>query len=56
MAKRKELRSEKVEDFEAFALKHGLNAEEMQDLVDRVGRDKQALEDAALVKQAEDEN
>lgn len=50
------LGSEKVEDLEAFALKHGLNAEEVQDLVDRIGHDRQALEDAALVKTAEDPN
>ena len=50
------LKLEKVEDLEAFALKHGLNAEEVQDLVDRIGHDRQALEDAALVKTAEDPN
>lgn len=47
---------EKVEDIEAFALAKGLSAEQVQDLIDRVGRDRRALEDAALVLQAEKEN
>lgn len=56
MDKRRELRTERVEDIEAFALKHGLNAEDVQDLIDRVGHDKEALEEAVLVKQAEEED
>lgn len=52
----RKLRTERVEDIEAFALKHGMSAEEVQDLIDRVGNDKEALEQAALVKEAEDEN
>ncbi|MCO5084248.1 MAG: hypothetical protein M9955_21640 [Rhizobiaceae bacterium] len=47
------LKTERVEDIEAFALKHGISAEDVQDLIDRVGNDLQALEDAVLVKQAE---
>ena len=47
------MKTERVEDIEAFALKHGISAEDVQDLIDRVGNDLQALEDAVLVKQAE---
>lgn len=50
------LSAERVEDIEAFALKHGMSAEEVQDLIDRVGNDREALEQAALVKEAEKED
>jgi hypothetical protein len=49
----RKLRTERVEDIEAFALKHGMSAEEVQDLIDRVGNDREALEQAALVQEAE---
>jgi len=55
LAGKDRLSLEKVEDIEAFALEKGLSAEQVQDLIDRVGRDRQALEDAALIMQAEKE-
>lgn len=55
LAKKQRLSEEKVEDMEAFALEKGLSAEQVQDLVDRVGHDRQALDDAALVLLAEKE-
>lgn len=56
LAKKDNVSDEKVDDIEAFALETGLSAEQVQDLIDRVGHDRRALEDAALVLQAEKEN
>ena len=55
LTRKDRLSPEKVEDIEAFALEKGLSAEQVQDLIDRVGRDRQTLEDAALIMQAERE-
>lgn len=51
--KKQEKISDSVEDVEAFAFQHGISAEEAQDLIDRIGHDRKALEDAVLVLQAE---